>query len=53
MVGVVTRFYEFFFSKFLNLRLLVTTIILLRDIAPAANIGCSNPAAATGMRITL
>ena len=43
----------FFFSKFFNLRLFVTTKMLLNDIAPAANMGCKNPAAATGIRMIL
>jgi hypothetical protein len=36
-----------------NLKLLVTTNTLLKAIAPAANIGLSNPKAAAGINITL
>ena len=34
-------------------KLLLTTKMLLKAIAPAASIGCKKPAAAEGMRITL
>ena len=39
--------------KILELRLLVTTKNTARDIEKAASMGCSKPAAATGIRIML
>jgi len=36
-----------------NLRLLLTTKMLLKAIAPAASMGFNNPAAAAGIKMTL
>ena len=43
----------FYILTLRNLKLLLTTKILLNAIAPAANMGFKNPNAAAGINITL
>lgn len=53
LVQAVSHFKRRVYLKRLRRKLFVTTKMLLKDIAPAANMGLSSPAAAAGINITL